>query len=98
MAMTDINRAERTEDDGVADARPACVALVPVNPSVERTRTSHLRSARPSAFFVTHLIATATQAPQTRSLRRASLADAQTAYSVSRRVPQMVGFRSRHTI
>jgi hypothetical protein len=96
--MTDINRTERTEDDGVADARPACVALVPVNPSVERTRISSLHSVRPSAFFVTHLIATAAQAPQTRSLRRASLADAQTAYSVSRRVPQTAGFRTRHTI
>ena len=96
--MTDINRAERTEDDSVADPRPACVALVPVNPSVERARIFSLRSAPPSAFFVTHLIATAAQAPQTRSLRRASLADAQTAYSVSRRAPQMAGFRTRHTI
>ena len=38
---------------------------------------------RPDPTFVTHLIATAEHAPQTRSLRRASPADAQTAYSAS---------------
>lgn len=38
------------------------------------------RSSRPDAAFVTHLIATAAQEPQTRSLRRASPADALTRY------------------
>jgi hypothetical protein len=34
-------------------------------------------------MFVTHLIATAEQAPQTRRSRRATFADAQTAYCQS---------------
>jgi len=35
---------------------------------------------RPDPFFVTQLIATAVQMPQTRTLRRASAEDAQTSY------------------
>jgi hypothetical protein len=97
--MLGTDRAElRIEDGGVADTKPVCVALVPVNPSAETARFSTFRSSRPSAIFVAHLIATAAQAPQTCRLRRASLADAQTAYSVSRRAPQTAGFRNRHTI
>jgi hypothetical protein len=54
--------------------------------------------ARPDPTFLTHLIATAEQAPQTRSMRRASIEDAQTAYgahplerrSVTRRTRQLV--------
>lgn len=38
------------------------------------------RSGRPDAAFVTHLIATANNAPQTRMLRRATSADAMTRY------------------
>jgi hypothetical protein len=85
------------EDGSVDDAKPACVALVPMDSSAQSSRTSS-RSSRPSSIFVTHLIATAEQAPQTCRLRRASLADAQTAYSVSRGEPQTAGFRTRHTI
>ena len=40
---------------------------------------------RPDPTFVTQLIATAEQVPQTRSLRRATLADAQTAYGAATR-------------
>jgi hypothetical protein len=48
---------------------------------------------------VTHLIATAERAPQTRSLRRATAADAQTAYQANQRpVPGAgAGFRTRQT-
>jgi hypothetical protein len=54
--------------------------------------------ARPDPTFVTHLIATADQAPQTRSLRRASLADAQTAYGASQARRYGVGFRTRQVV
>ena len=55
-------------------------------------------SPRPDPTFVTHLIATADQAPQTRSLRRASLADAQTAYGASQIRRHGAGFRTRQII
>ena len=53
---------------------------------------------RPDPSFVTQLIATAEQAPQTRNLRRGSYADAQAAYgphlgerrSVTRRTRQVI--------
>ena len=51
--------------------------------------------ARPDPSFVAQLIATAEQAPQTRSLRRASPADAQTAYGASART-ERVSARTRH--
>jgi hypothetical protein len=44
------------------------------------------------------LIATADQAPQTCRLRRASLADAQTAYGASQIRRPGTGFRTRQTI
>jgi hypothetical protein len=97
--MAGSDRAERTtEDGGITGARPACVALVPVNPPAPSQPTSSLRSSRPSSVFVAHLIATAAQAPQTRSLRRATPADAQTAYSANRYAFQGAGFRTRQII
>jgi hypothetical protein len=81
--MSEDARPEQTVDDGgVADARPACVALVPM---VQRTEwTAHRRPSRPASTFVAQLLATAEQAPQTRGLRRGTAADAQTAYSANR--------------
>lgn len=52
-------------------------ALVPVEPPA---RMPELRSTRPDASFVTHLIAMAEQTPQTRTLRRATPADARAVY------------------
>lgn len=52
-------------------------ALVPVEPPA---RMPALRPARPDASFVTHLIAMAEQTPQTRTLRRATSADARAVY------------------
>lgn len=52
-------------------------ALVPLEPPA---RTPALRLARPDASFVTHLIAMAEQTPQTRTLRRATPADARAVY------------------
>jgi hypothetical protein len=77
--MSGSDRPGQTIEDGVfTDAEPACVALVPVVASVEwKHRAS---PPRPNSNFLTQLIATAEQAPQTRGLRRATPADAQTAY------------------
>ena len=95
--MLDIDRSEEIlEGEVLAGDEPACVELVPV------TRSVHWFSkpviTRPDPTFVTHLIATADQAPQTRSLRRASLADAQTAYGADRARRYGLGFRTRQTI
>jgi hypothetical protein len=47
-------------------------------------------------MFVTHLIASAEHVPQTRSLRRATPADAQTAYRAHQH--QVQGVRTRQII
>jgi hypothetical protein len=82
--------------DVAEDARPPCMALVPVTSSVEWAPVPERPTSR--ADFVTHLIATAEYAPQTRSLRRATLADAQSAYSASRYPVLGAGSLARHII
>jgi hypothetical protein len=76
--MKSTDRPEPTVDDGV-EAKPACVALVPLIPSAQWSHGPG-RGWASNAIFVTQLIATAEQAPQTRDLRRATLADARSAY------------------
>lgn len=95
--MLDVDRSGQALDGEVLDAdEPGCVELVPVTPSL---RTMPKRPiSRPDPSFVTHLIATAAQAPQTRSLRRGSLADAQSAYGASQIRRYGTGFRTRHVI
>jgi hypothetical protein len=101
--MLGSDQPEQTIEDGVfseaeaeAEAEPACVALVPVVASAQWSIPSQL--SRPNSTFVTHLIATAEQVPQTRSLRRATAADAQTAYSVNRHALRGAGLRTRQII
>ena len=95
--MLDIDRSEEIlEGEFVNADEPACVELVPVTQSVHWSPKPAL--ARPDPTFVTHLIATADQAPQTRSLRRASLADAQTAYGASQTRRYGTGFRTRQVV
>jgi hypothetical protein len=100
--MLDTDRSEHILDGEILDAQildadePASVELVPVTPAVRWSQRPAI--ARPDAIFVTHLIATADQAPQTRSLRRGSLADAQTAYGASQIRHYGVGFRTRQVI
>jgi len=95
--MLGSDRPEQTIEDGVfSDAKPACVALVPLVTSARWSIPSQL--SRPNSTFVTHLIATAEQVPQTRSLRRATAADAQTAYSANRHALQGAGIRTRQII
>jgi hypothetical protein len=83
-------------DAEVVDSAAASVELVPFSACVDvRPKT---QANRPDAGFITQLIATADHAPQARSLRRASHADAQAAYgphiserrSVTRRTKQII--------
>ena len=95
--MLDIDRSEQVLDGEILDAEGSdCVELVPVTPTVRWAPKSAM--ARPNSSFVTHLIATAAQEPQTRSLRRGSLADAQTAYGASQARRYGIGFRTQQTI
>jgi hypothetical protein len=78
--MVGTNRPEPMIDDGVVlETKPPCVALVPVIPSAQWSHGPGRRWS-PNSIFVTQLIATAEQAPQSCGLRRATLVDAQTAY------------------
>ena len=95
--MAGSGRSGRAEPDGVAPGeRPACVALVPVVPTVQWSRVPEQPQSR--ADFVTQLIATAQHIPQTRSLWRATPADANAAYGAQRhKTPaQTAGVRTRH--
>jgi hypothetical protein len=96
--MLNISPSEQAAEDGVfLDEKPACVALVPVTSSAEWS-PSHIQRSLPSSIFVTQLIATAEQAPQTRGLRRATAADAQTAYRANQKPIQSAGSRTRQII
>jgi len=90
------NEPQQPLDDGViAEAKPPCVALVPtVRPAQRSWVTAQL--PLPDSIFITHLIATAEQLPQTRSLRRATPADARTAYR-AHPLPG-AGVRTRQTV
>jgi hypothetical protein len=94
--MLGIDRSDEILEGEFVDIdEPPCVALVPLTQSVH---WSPRAAARPDPTFVAQLIATADHAPQTRGLRRASMADAQTAYGASQ-VPRCgTGFRTRQTI
>jgi hypothetical protein len=95
--MLDVDRSEQVLDGEVLDAdEPRCVALVPVTQSVHWTPKGPV--ARPDPGFVTQLIATEAQAPQTRSLRRGSLADAQTAYGARLPLRHGIGYRTRQVV
>lgn len=97
MAISGGDRPEQAAaDDVVADAMPACMALVPVVPTVHWSRVPDQSMSR--ADFVTQLIATAEHAPQTRSLRRASPADARMAYSACQHQAQSAGIRTRQIV
>jgi hypothetical protein len=52
----------------------------------------------PNSIFVTQLIATAEQVPQTHGLRRATLADAQSAYNPHPGPARGAGSRTRQII
>jgi hypothetical protein len=95
--MLESDDQEQPVEIGVfADLEPACVALVPL---VAATQSPQIQSfSRSDSMFVAHLIATAEQVPQTRSLRRATAADAQTAYGAHPARGPDAGNRTGRTI
>jgi hypothetical protein len=96
--MLDGQRPEQAMDDGGgADAGPASVALVPLT-SARWSPVPNRILLRSSPTFVTHLIATAEHAPQTRGFRRATPADAQTAYGAQRHSRSGSGIRTHRTV
>jgi hypothetical protein len=96
--MPDTDRPGTIEDSVLADAKPPCVALVPMAEPAPWTRTARLWRSRPDSIFITHLIATAEHVPQTRNLRRATPADAQTAYGATQQPIRRAGIRTRQII
>ena len=99
--MTTNDQPEPTADDGAGDAeiaiRPACVALVPVSEPARYARPLG-RLSLPDPIFLTHLIATVEQVPQTRQHRRAAQADAMSAYRAQRSSVPETGFRTRQVV
>ena len=78
--MLSTDRPQHATDDGVfEDAKPACVALVPVAQEAQWSQPQ-VRRAPPDPTFVAQLIAAAEHIPQTLSLRRAATADALSVY------------------
>ena len=94
----EYDRTEQTDDDGVtAERNPPCVALVPVTATAQWSHGPIRPLPRPNSIFVTHLIATVEQAPQTRSLRRATASDANAAYTANRQRVIGAGLKARQT-
>ena len=85
------------DDSVLADARPPCVALVPMVTAAKWSTISGSQLSLSNSTFVAHLIATAEHVPQTRSLRRATPADAQSAYSTNQHRLQGAGIRARRS-
>ena len=95
--MLTTDRPEQTTDNDATEAKPACVALVPMEEPARRSPTPR-RLLRPDPTFVTHLIATAEQVPQTRMHRRVAQADALSAYRARQASAPATGFRTRQII
>jgi hypothetical protein len=97
--MSGNDREENANGDALGPQAKAAARtdLVPLNTPAQRSAGFRARwSSNP--MFVTHLIATAEHAPQTRSLRRASFADARTAYRASESPVRALGTRTRQII
>ncbi len=96
--MSSNDRPEPALDGPAApEAKPASVALVPLAQIERRSRRRWYRWA-PDPIFVTHLIAAAQQAPQTRRVRQATPADAQAAYQPRQSPARDAGSRMRQVI
>lgn len=87
------DRPEQAADEGHAVAN--CTALVPLTPTLQWAYKLPL--PRPDPSFVTQLIASAEHVAQASRLRRATPADARTAYG-SKRLPNEVGLKTRQLI
>lgn len=93
-------RSARNPAAGEGDAStplPASAALVPITaPSAAARTTNSL--ARPHSAFVAHLIAMTQQAPQTRTLRRATPEEAETHYRAQPASAAASGLRMSKTV
>jgi hypothetical protein len=98
MYPTGRPELETTENGALAGAIPSCLALVPIVTPAQWSGTAHHQLTPSNSTFVTHLIATAEQVPQARSLRRATPADALSAYSANQHRVQGAGIRARQII
>ena len=87
---------EFMEASAAHDAKPACTALAPLAEPARWPNRLPRRSL-PDPTFVTQLIATAEEFPQTRSLCRADMTDALSAYRPTPNV-QRAGSRTRQSI
>ena len=94
--MSSNEQPSKGNDNGLVVGATPCVALVPVGGPAQRSHSP--RSWSPDSNFVTHLIATAAHAPQTRGLRRGSFADARTAYIASQIPLRRAGIRMRQVV
>ena len=94
--MLNVGRSDEILDGEFVDLdEPASAELVPLVQPVQRSPRT---APRPAPAFVAQLIATADRAPQTRLLRRGSLAEARTAYGASQIRQRSAGLRTRQTI
>jgi hypothetical protein len=82
----------------VPTANASSTALVPLAPRIERRSRRRWYRFAPDPIFVAHLMAEAHQVPQARRLRRASLADAQSAYRTGEMQAQGTGRLMRQVI
>ncbi|SHN75918.1 hypothetical protein [Bradyrhizobium erythrophlei] len=82
----------------VPTAKAASTALVPLTPRIERRSRRRWYRFAPDPIFVAHLIAAAEQVPQARTLRRASPADAQSAYRTGHTPAPSAGRLTRQVI
>jgi hypothetical protein len=86
-------------DEGMlADAKPRCVALVQMVTAAKWSQICSSQLSLSNSTFVAHLIATAEHVPQTRSLRRATPAEAQSAYSTNQHRLHSASMRARQII
>lgn len=93
--MITIDQNEAAAQDG--DRTSTETALATVTPTARR-RATDFHMARPDPTFVTHLIATAQQLPQTRGLRRAAPSDVLSAYTAHMQPAQRLGRQTRQDI
>ncbi len=93
--MRFAGRPEQVEDAVFEEVKPPSLALVPAGQPASHARPLRILP-RPDPSFVTQLIATAEQLPQTRQFRRRAPADVASAYRTPR--PQLAGLRTRQTI
>ncbi len=84
------------EGEVLSSSEAGCMDLLPLTSSSQWQPNRPL--THPDPCFITHLIATAAHAPQTCNLRRASPADAHTAYGAAPGERRGVARRTRQII